>query len=54
MISYNKIKKCTNVKIIFLQIIFHNSDMFRCIFVIFMELLNINKECVKNVLYVHY
>ena len=34
---------CTNVKIIFLHTISHNSDMFRPILIIFRGRLNINK-----------
>jgi len=34
-----------------LHTICHNSDMFRSIFIIFRELLNINIACVKTVLH---
>ena len=42
--SHSKTNKCTNVKIIFfLHKICHNSDMFRCILIIFRKLRNISK-----------
>jgi len=46
--SYNKTNKCTNVKIIFLHTIYHYSNMFQSILIIFMELLNISKAYLKT------
>jgi hypothetical protein len=41
--SHYKTDKCTNLKIIFLYTIHQNCDMFRSIFIIFRDLLNISK-----------
>ena len=44
--SIIKTKKCTNVKITFLHTIYHNSNVFRSILVIFTESLNVS-ICLK-------
>jgi len=35
------------LKSCFLQTIFHNSDIFRCVFIIFKQFPNVNKNCMK-------
>ena len=46
--SYNKANKRSDVKIIFLQEIYQNSDMFRSILIIFRDLSNISKAYIKT------
>ena len=46
--SYHKSNKCTNFKIVFLHKIHHNSNVFQSILIIFKELLDINKACMKT------
>jgi hypothetical protein len=45
---YNKTDRCTDVKIVLLLTIDHNSDMFRSILVIFMALSNISKVYLRT------
>jgi len=51
--SHNKTNRCTNVKIIFLHTICHNSDVLRSIVIIFGEVFDFH-FCVCRILFLPY